>query len=223
MSTLRILIADDHPMFRAGARALIEAAGEAEVVGEATSGDEAVTLAERLQPDVVLMDVRMPGLNGIEATRQIVTTNPHIRVLMVTMFEDPESVFAALRAGARGYVLKDATKAELLRAVQAVGNGEGIFSAAVATRLASFFASPHPLIPRTAFPELTEREREVLDLIAQGATNLSIARRLTLSGKTVSNYVSNILSKLQVVDRAEAVIRAREAGMGIRADRDTSC
>ena len=213
MELLRVLIADDHPLFRHGIRALLEATPDFEVVGEATTGEEAVSLAASLQPDVILMDIQMPGVNGIEAARRIVHTSPHIRILMVTMFEDGASVFTAMRAGARGYVLKDAEKAELLRAIRAVGSGEAIFSPAIATRLIDFFAAPRPVAPQV-FPELTEREREILELIAQGQNNTEIARQLVLSPKTVRNYVSNIFSKLQVADRTQAVIRAREAGLG---------
>ena len=215
MNQLRILIADDHPVFRHGIRALLEVTPDTAIAGEATTGDEAVALAEHLQPDVVLMDVHMPGLNGIEATRRIVHTSPQIRVLMVTMFEDDASVFAAMRAGARGYVLKDASTQEIMRAIQAVGNGEAIFSPAIASRLIAYFAAPRPSVAMAAFPELTAREREILDLIAQGAANPDIATRLALSTKTVSNYVSNIFSKLQVADRAEAIIRARDSGLGV--------
>ena len=213
MSQLRILIADDHPVFRHGIRALLEAAPTIEIVGEAMSGDEAVALAERLQPDVILMDLKMPGLHGVDATRRIVQTSPHIRVLIVTMFEDDTSVFTAMRAGARGYVLKDASKEEILRAIQAVGNGEAIFSPSIATRLIAYFANPRPATSHNVFPELTGREQEILGLIAAGESNSAIAKRLALSIKTVSNYVSNILNKLQVVDRAEAIIRARDAGL----------
>jgi DNA-binding NarL/FixJ family response regulator len=184
------------------------------VVGEATTGQEAVELAQTLQPDVVLMDLRLPGLNGIDATRAIMRANPEIRVLMVTMFEDDASVFSAMRAGARGYILKDADKAEVLRAVEAIGNGEAIFAPSIATRLIAFFSAPPPSVNRDAFPDLTDREREILHLIATGATNGEIAGRLVLSQKTVANYVSSILSKLQVTDRAHAIIRARDAGLG---------
>ena len=184
------------------------------VVGEATSGEEAVTLAEQLQPDVILMDIHMPGTNGIEATRRIVHTSPHVRILMVTMSEDDASMFAAMRAGARGYVLKDAQKEDMLRAIRAVGRGEAIFSPAVASRLIDFFAAPRPTLVPQAFPELTDREREILTLIAQGYSNPTIAEQLVLSPNTVRNYVSNIFSKLQVVDRAQAIVRAREAGLG---------
>jgi DNA-binding NarL/FixJ family response regulator len=216
MDPLRILIADDHPLFRKGMRALLTSLPDIEVVGEAATGDEAITLAATLQPDVILMDLQMPGGGGLAATRQIVQTSPHIRVLVVTLFEDDDSVFTALRAGARGYVLKDVDEAEMLRAIQAVGHGEAIFSPAIATRVLDFFAAARLAVPREVFPTLTEREREILQLIAQGHTNAEIARQLALSAKTVGNYVSNIYSKLQVADRAEAIIRARDAGLGQR-------
>jgi DNA-binding NarL/FixJ family response regulator len=214
MEPLSVLIADDHPLFRHGIHALLDAALDVAVVGEATTGDEAVAMAAALQPDVILMDVQMPGVNGIEATRRIVRESPHIRILIVTMFEDDASVFAAMRAGARGYVLKDAEKAEMLRAIRAVGSGEAIFSPAIATRLIDFFAAPKPTAVPEAFPELTEREREILDLIAQGKSNPDIAGQLVLSPNTVRNYVSNIFSKLQVADRAHAILLARDAGLG---------
>jgi DNA-binding NarL/FixJ family response regulator len=183
------------------------------LVGEAETGDQAVALAIELQPDVVLMDLQMPDGGGIEATRRIVAAAPTIRILVVTLFEDDDSVFAALRAGARGYVLKEADEDELIRAIRAVGNGEAIFSPAVAGRVLAYFAAPRPNPVTHAFPTLTEREREVLHLIARGQTNPVIARELGLSPKTVANHVSNIFGKLQVVDRAEAIIRARDAGL----------
>lgn len=214
MSTLSVLIADDHPVFRDGIRALLEATPNTQVVGEATSGDEVISLAAQLKPDLILMDVQMPGLNGIEATRRIVAAHPGVRVLIVTMFEDDVSVFAAMRAGAHGYVLKDATKEEIRRAIQAVGNGEAIFSPAIAARLIAFFASPPASIPKNMFPELTSREKEILDLLVKGESNRAIADHLRLSTKTVSNYVSYILNKLQVADRAQAIVKAREAGLG---------
>jgi DNA-binding NarL/FixJ family response regulator len=213
MDSLRILIADDHPLFRKGMRTLLAATADTEVVGEATTGQEVIELAATLQPDVILMDLQMPGINGIEATRQIVHMSPHIRVLVVTLFEDDASVFTALRAGARGYVLKDAKEDEMVRAIQAVGSGEAIFSPAIASRLMDFFAAPHPSVSKEVFPTLTEREREILQLIARGSTNHDIAKQLVLSVKTVNNYVSNIFSKLQVTDRAQAIIRARDAGL----------
>jgi DNA-binding NarL/FixJ family response regulator len=213
MDPIRVLIADDHVLFRDGLRALLRAAPETELVGEATTGDEAIALAASLQPDVILMDIQMPGIGGIEATRQIVQASPHIMVLVVTMFGDDPSVFAAMRAGARGYLLKGATHAELLRAIEVVSSGEAIFSPTIARRLMEYFASMRltPALP--LFPELSEREREILTLIAQGSTNADIAARLVLSPKTVRNHVSNILSKLQVADRAEAILRARDMGL----------
>jgi DNA-binding NarL/FixJ family response regulator len=213
MESLRILVADDHPVFRHGIGALLRATPDLEPVGEATTGEAAVAMAGSLQPDVVLMDIKMPGLNGIEATRRISQTSPHIRVLMVTMFEDDASVFAAMRAGARGYVLKDAEQDELLRAIRAVGHGEAIFSPAVATRLIDYFAQPHIAVPRELFPALTEREREILVLLARGHSNAEIARELTISSKTVSNYVASICAKLQAADRTEAILHARDAGL----------
>jgi DNA-binding NarL/FixJ family response regulator len=214
MEPLRVLIADDHPLFRDGIQALLGATPDFEVVGEAKMGEGVIALAETLQPDIILMDIQMPGVNGIEATRRILHTSPQIRILMVTMFEDEASIFTAMRAGARGYVLKDTEKTEMLRAIRAVGGGEAIFSPAIASRLIDFFAAPGPTLPSQAFPELTEREREILELIAQGHNNPEIASRLVLSANTVRNYVSNIFSKLQVADRAQAIIRARDAGLG---------
>jgi DNA-binding NarL/FixJ family response regulator len=212
--TLRVLVADDHLLFRDGLRALLSSVPDAELVGEAATGEEAIALASSLQPDVVLMDLQMPDLNGVEATRRIVRDSPHIRVLVVTMFEDDSSVLAAMRAGARGYLLKGATHSEMARAIRAVGEGEAIFSPAIAARLMEFFENFRPAAMPQVFPELSDREREVLDLIAQGHKNPDIATRLVLSDKTVRNHVTNILSKLQVADRSEAIIRAREAGLG---------
>ncbi len=212
MDQLTVLIADDHPLFRKGLRALLAATPNTSLVGEATTGEEAVRLAEQLQPDVVLMDLRMPGGGGLAAIRQIVQTSPHIRVLVVTMFEDDDSVFAALRAGARGYVLKDMNDEDITRAIVAVGNGEAIFSPAIASRMIGFFAA-RPALPVEVFPDLTESERNVLRLMAQGASNDAIAHQLGFSPKTVRNYVSNIFSKLQVADRAQAIVKARDAGL----------
>jgi len=214
VESLRILIADDHPLFRKGMRTLLESLPDMEVVGEAATGDEAVERAAALQPDVVLMDLQMPSGGGLKATRQIAKASPHIRILVVTLFEDDDSIFAALRAGARGYMLKDSDEEEMLRAIRAVGDGEAIFSSAIATRLRDYFASSRQVIPEEVFPELTDREREILDRIARGETNHRIANQLSITLKTVRNHVSNIFSKLQVADRAQAVIRAREAGMG---------
>jgi DNA-binding NarL/FixJ family response regulator len=214
LETLRILVAEDHPLFRKGMISLLSSIPEFEVVGEAATGEEAVARASELQPDVVLMDLQMPEVNGIEATRRILQQSPSVRVLVVTLFEDDDSVFMALRAGARGYVLKDSDEEEMVLAIRAVGRGEAIFSPAIAERLLAYFASPQPTAQPQAFPTLTEREREILHLIAQGHPNPSIAKQLHLSTKTVGNYVSNIFTKLQVADRAQAIIRAREAGLG---------
>jgi len=211
---IRVLICDDHTLFRDGLRALLQSFPDTEVVAEATTGDEAIAGAEKTQPDVVLMDIQMPGVNGIEATRRIVNTSPHIGVIVVTMFEDDDSVFAAMRAGARGYVLKGADQDEMLRCIRAVARGDALFGPAIAERLMRFFAGSSATAADPLFPDLTEREREVLELIAQGANNQEIARRLTISLKTARNHVSNIFSKLQVADRAEAIIRARQAGLG---------
>jgi DNA-binding NarL/FixJ family response regulator len=212
MDKLTILIADDHPVFRKGLRALLASMPTTELVGEATTGEEAIHLAEELQPDVILMDLQMPGGGGLPAIRQIVQTSPHIRILVVTMFEDDDSVFAAMRAGARGYILKDMNDEDITRAILAVGHGEAIFSPAIAQRMMSFFAA-RPALPPDIFPELTESERNVLRLMAQGASNDAIAQQLSLSSKTVRNYVSNIFSKLQVADRAQAIVKARDAGL----------
>ena len=214
MEPIHILIADDHTLFRSGLRALFASLAETAVVGEAKSGQEAISLAESLQPDVILMDIQMPGINGIDATRQIVQTSPHIGVIMVTMFEDDDSVFAAMRAGARGYVLKGADQDEMVRVIAAVARGEALFGAGIATRLMAYFKAPRLAASNLVFPDLTEREREVLHLIAQGMNNGAIARHLHLSVKTIRNHASNIFSKLQVVDRAEAMIKARDAGLG---------
>jgi DNA-binding NarL/FixJ family response regulator len=214
MGKTRVLIADDHPLFRHGIRGLLDATADFEAIGEATSGDEVITQADELLPDMILMDIHMPGVNGIEATRRILHAHPQIHVLMVTMFEDDASVFSAMRAGAHGYILKDAQKEDLLRAIRAVSSGEAIFSPAIASRMIAFFNSAHPAAPAQVFPELTEREREILDLIAQGLNNGEVAARLVLSSSTVRNYVSNIFSKLQVADRAQAIVKARDAGLG---------
>jgi DNA-binding NarL/FixJ family response regulator len=214
MDTIRVLIADDHQLFRDGLKALLLSAPDTEVLGEAATGKEAIQLAAESQPDVILMDLQMPDMDGIEATRHIVRTNPRINVLMVTMFEDDSSVFAAMRAGARGYVLKGAKHDEMLRAIRAVSSGEAIFSPSIAARMMSFFAASRSVLPEEVFPDLTDREREVLNLIARGDSNADIANALTISVKTVRNHVSNIFSKLQVADRAQAAIRAREAGLG---------
>jgi len=215
--TIRILIADDHLFYREGVRTLLNTAEGIEIVGEASNGKDVVARSAELQPHIILMDLKMPGLNGIDATRQIVQKQPNVGILVVTMFDDDESVFAVMRAGARGYILKDADQEELVRAVTAVFRGEAIFSPAIAQRMMNYFSN----LSRegrskadSAFPELTERELDILELIAQGHGNPAIGNKLSLSVKTVQNYVSNILNKLQVVDRSEAIVRAREKGLG---------
>ncbi len=208
---IRILIADDHPVFRFGLRALLQAEAGMEVIGEATTGEEAIERAAALAPDIILMDINMPGINGIEATRRILAQHPHIGILVITMFDD-DSLFAAVRAGARGYLLKGAEGDETLRAIRAVAHGEAIFSPAVAERLMVFFATTNAA--SQPFPDLSPREHEILALLAQGYTNQEIAERLVISPKTVRNQVSTIFDKLQVADRAQAIIKAREAGLG---------
>jgi DNA-binding NarL/FixJ family response regulator len=214
MDKISILIADDEPAFRSGLRALLKSADELALVGDAKTGGEAIRLAAELQPDIILMDINMPGVNGIEATRRILNTSPHIGILILTMFEDDDSVFTAMRAGARGYLLKGALKAEILRAIQTVSGGGVVFGAAIAQRMMRYFAGINPVEPSDLFPELTDREREILGWIAQGLNNTEIAQRLTLSGKTIRNHITNIFSKLQVADRAQAIVRARDAGLG---------
>lgn len=213
METIQVLIVDDHPVFRFGLRSLISSIPDMEVIGEATSGESAVTQAASLKPDIILMDINMPGLNGIEATRQILAKQPDIGILVITMFDD-DSVFDAMKAGARGYLLKGADPEETLRAIHSVANGAAIFSPKAAERLITHFGKHKTTDSTDTFPELTEREREVLALIAQGLTNPAIAERLVLSPKTVRNHVSNIFSKLQVSDRSQAIVKARLAGMG---------
>ena len=218
MNLIRILIADDHTLFREGVRALLNAAPDTEVVGEAADGDEAITLAAEHRPDIILMDLQMPRTNGVEATRRVLLENPGIGVIVLTMFDDDDSVFTAMRAGARGYVLKGADKDEMLRAIRAVAHGEALFGSAIAVRLMSFFGDTRErnrsTITTPVFPELTDRERELLTLIAQGMNNLAISEQLHLSPKTVSNHISSIFNKLQVADRAQAIVRARKAGLG---------
>ena len=211
---VRVLIADDHALFRDGVRALLGSLEGVQVVGEAADGLEAVALAEELAPDVVLMDVQMPGLSGIEATRKISAARPGTGVVVVTMFEDDELVFAAMRAGARGYILKGAGQAQLMRAVYAVAHGEALYNPRIAERLVQFFQTSRTELPLAAFPDLTEREREVLQLVADGIDNSEIARRLGIARKTVRNHVSSIFGKMHVTDRTQAALKAREAGFG---------
>jgi DNA-binding NarL/FixJ family response regulator len=210
---IRILIVDDHPLFRKGLRVMLESQSKMKVIGEAASGTESVDLVQATIPDVVLMDLQMPGGGGIESTRQIRDSMPSVKVLVLTLFEDNESVFMSLRAGASGYILKDADEEEVFRAILAVANGEAIFSPSIASRVLAFFSNKHISTAKELFPMLTDREREILHLLAKGKSNSAIAKELFLSVKTVSNYVSNIFSKLQVADRTEAVQRAKEAGL----------
>lgn len=209
---LTILIVDDHPLFRKGLRTLLGTLPQVQIVGEATNGTEAARMVDQLQPNLVLMDLQMPGGDGLTAIRQIAGSSPHIHMLVLTMFEDDDSVFAAMRAGARGYVLKDMDDDEMTRAILAVGHGEAIFSPAIAARMMTFFGarSDHPT---PIFPELTESERNVLRLMAQGLTNDAIASQLRFSPKTVRNYISNIFTKLHVADRGQAIVRARDSGL----------
>ncbi|MEV0231777.1 response regulator transcription factor [Nonomuraea sp. NPDC050786] len=209
---IRVLLADDHPVYRDGLAALLASIPGIAVAGTAANGLEAVELAAELQPDIVVMDVTMPELDGIEATRRVVADSPHIGVVMLTMSEEDATLFAAMRAGARGYLLKGANQAEIVRAIQAVSHGEAIFGPAIARRVTEFFTAPPPS-DDTAFPQLTPREREILALIAAGRSNPQIASELFLSPKTVRNNVSNIFAKLHVADRTEAIIRARDAGL----------
>jgi DNA-binding NarL/FixJ family response regulator len=214
--TIRVLIADDHAVYRWGLRTLLDSEPDTEVVGEASTGKEVVERAAEIRPDAILMDIQMPGINGIEATRRIIEANQQIGVVILTMYEDDDSVFSAMRAGARGYVLKGAHPSQILKVLRAVGDGEAHFGPEIARRLMDFFSAPKPLPPAETFPELTSREVEILDLIAQGHSNAKIAARLFVSPKTVANHLSHIFTKLQVADRAHAIVRAREAGLGIK-------
>ena len=212
---LRVVVVDDHPLYREGLVAAISAMPGMEVVGDAGDGEQAVTVVAELLPDVVVMDLHMPRLNGIDATRRIAASCPSVAVLVLTMLEGDDSVFAAMRAGARGYLLKGADRAEIARALQGVAHGEVVFSSGIASRVLAFFAAgPGAAASLEPFPELTDREREILDLVARGLTNAEIARRLVVSDKTVRNHVSNVFAKLRVAGRAEAVARARDAGLG---------
>jgi DNA-binding NarL/FixJ family response regulator len=210
---LRVLVVDDHPLFRFGLCTVLAAEPSLDVVGEAANGRDAVSAAKTFSPDVVVMDLHLPDIDGIEATRQIVSDRQDTGVMVLTMFNDTESVFAAMRAGARGYLLKGSGQEEIVRAVHAVGRGEAIFGPDIATRVLGFFNNG-PVASDPIFPELTSREREVLALIADGESNSTIARRLSLSPKTVRNHVSSIFTKLHVADRAQAIVRARKAGLG---------
>jgi DNA-binding NarL/FixJ family response regulator len=213
-TTTRILIADDHALFRHGLKAMFSSMPGCEVVGEAATGEEALEKVRKTHPHIALMDIQMPNMNGIEATRRIIEAYPHTGVVMLTMFGDDDSVFAAMRAGAKGYVLKGADEEEVLKVVEAVKKGEAHFGPEIAERLMSFFSAPKGVPTSEAFPELTSREVEVLDLIARGRSNTEIATQLYVSPKTIRNHISNIFTKLQVADRAQAIVRAREGGLG---------
>ncbi|MBA2720641.1 MAG: response regulator transcription factor [Chloroflexi bacterium] len=210
---IRVLIADDHPVFRDGLRGLVERSSDLLLAGEATTGVEAVALAASTNPAIVLMDIRMPEMTGIEATRRILERDPAVGILILTMSEDDESLFAAMRAGARGYLPKDADSDDLLVAIRAAALGEAIFGPSIARRMMAFFAAG-PGATASPFPELTERELEILELIAAGRSNGEIAERLAIAAKTVRNHVANVFNKLQVADRSQAIVRAREAGLG---------
>lgn len=218
MDKIRILVADDQMITRSGLKMLLAETDTLEIVGEARDGAEAIELATRLQPDVVLMDLRMPEVNGIEATRRIHRSSPHIGILILTVFEDDTSVFPAIRAGARGYLLKNTEQDELLRAIHTIAQGGAIFSPGIAQKVLGYLTTPAPAVPaglsNQIFDELTAREREILELIAQGKTNSEIAVILNLSPKTVSNYISNVLLKVHATDRAKLMLMALEAGLG---------
>jgi DNA-binding NarL/FixJ family response regulator len=212
---IRLVVVDDHTLFREGLTALLDGAPDTEVVAEAGTGTEALTKVEQSAPDVVLMDIMMPDMSGIEATRRLRAAHPQVEVVMLTMLEDDDSLFAAMCAGAHGYILKGADKAEVLRTVRAVAGGEALFGPAIAERLTTFFQHADDAgLSVAPFPELTDRERQVLDRIAEGLSNQQIADRLHISPKTVSNHISNVFAKLHISDRAEAIVKAREAGLG---------
>jgi DNA-binding NarL/FixJ family response regulator len=210
---VRVLVADDHPAFRRGLRGMLSSVDGVKVVGDAANGEECVTAAIELRPNVVLMDLHMPVLNGIDATRRITEAVPETAVVVLTMLEDDDSVFAAMRAGARGYLLKGADQNDVVRAINSAASGDVIFGAVIAERVRDYFGGVRADSTR-AFPELTERELEILEFIARGERNQAIAEKLVVSEKTVRNHVSNIFAKLQVADRSEAIVRAREAGLG---------
>lgn len=218
MKLIRVLIVDDHALFREGVNAILKSVPDMELVGEAGTGQDALVLASELTPDVILMDIQMPDLNGVEATQRILETQPNVGIIIVTMLEDDDSLFSAMRAGAGGYVLKGADEEEMLKSIRAVAEGEAIFGPAIAARLLNLFrdrpAQPKSETPAVAFPDLTDREREALACIARGDTNSQIAEQLTISLKTVRSHVSSLFNKLQVTNRAQAAIRARDAGLG---------
>jgi DNA-binding NarL/FixJ family response regulator len=214
MTATRVVVADDHPTFRRGLGALFDTLDGVEVVGEAADGESAVAVTAEVVPDIVVMDINMPGMNGVEATRRIVAANPSVAVLVLTMLDDDDAVFAAMRAGARGYVVKGADTTDVIRALESVARGDAVFGPAVANRVLAYLTRPLSARDPVLFPELSDREREVLELIARGKANSEIARTLVVSPKTVRNHVSNIFTKLQISDRSEAIVRARKAGLG---------
>jgi DNA-binding NarL/FixJ family response regulator len=211
---IRVVLADDHPVVRGGLRALLESLPAYEVVGEAVDGEAAVREVQLTKPDVVLMDVQMPEVDGLEATRRIRAATPDVAVLVLTMFDDDDTVFAAMKAGAQGYLLKGAEQGEIDRAIRAVVAGEAIFGPGVAARVLRHFSDPPSVPDDVPFPQLTDREREVLDLVAAGRRNAAIAEELFLSPKTVANHISSIFAKLAVTDRSAAIVRARDEGLG---------
>jgi DNA-binding NarL/FixJ family response regulator len=215
VTATRVVVADDHPTFRRGLVALFDSLADVELVGEAADGEAACALVAQTLPDVVVMDLNMPGINGIEATRRIVSAHPSVAVLVLTMLDEDESVFAAMRAGARGYVVKGADTEDVMRALESVARGDAVFGPAVASRVLSYLTRPLTARDPVLFPNLTDREREVLEMLARGKTNSEIARTLVVSPKTVRNHVSNIFAKLQVRDRRDAMARARDAGLGV--------
>ena len=216
MNEIRVLIVDDHKLFRDGLSAILMKVPDIDVVGEAGTGQEAIAQAKLLTPDVVLMDINMPDMNGIEATQKVLSIKSDTGIIMLTMLEDDDSLFAAMCAGARGYILKGADKAEVINAIRAIARGEALFGPAIASRLSSFFQNINKVDDRKVIPfsDLTDREREVLDMIASGENNQEIASKLHISPKTVSNHISSIFNKLQVSDRAQAIVKARQAGLG---------
>ena len=210
---MRVLVVDDHPLYREGLAMALDTMDQVEVVGQAADGTTAVEMATSLAPDVVIMDLHLPGMSGVEATRQLLSSRPDTGVLVLTMLEGDDSLFAAMRAGARGYVLKGADRGEIERALRTVAAGEVVFSSGVAASVTAWFRAGGSTA-QEPFPELTEREREVLDLVARGLTNTEIAARLVLSDKTVRNHVSSVFAKLHITNRSGAVARARDAGLG---------
>lgn len=216
MTTIRVLIVDDHIIFHEGLKEILEKVPDLDVVGSAGTGAEAVSQAETLVPDVILMDINMPDMNGIEATQKILKNHPDIRIIMLTMLEDDDSLFAAMRAGARGYILKGADKTAVINTIRSAADGEALFGPAIASRLTKFFQNIEGVTNQgvVPFPELTDRERELLELVASGKSNQEISHQLHITNKTVSNHVSSIFNKLKVGDRAQAIVKARQAGLG---------